>query len=211
MKKEIIKTLPVMAGYIFLGTAFGILAESQGLPFYIPLLMSVFIYAGAGQFASIPILVNPISLLQTFILTLSINARHLFYGISMLRPFSTAGLKKHYMTFALTDESFSLIINEDDTDTMFHILWLNQCYWIIGTVIGYLFGKIIPFSMEGIEFSMTALFIIIFLDKLKDKQYYATITGLAISLLCLIIFNSNYFIIPSMIGILLALAKERTL
>ena len=197
-----------MAGYIFLGSAFGILAQNQGLPFWVPLAMSLFIYAGAAQFASVPILVEPISLIQTFILTLSINARHLFYGISMLKPFSKVGKKKHYMTFALTDESFSLIIKEDDTDIIFNILWLNQVYWILGTVVGYLFGSIVPFPLDGIEFSMTALFIIVFMDKLKDKHYFATFSALAISIVCLIVFGYQYFIIPSMILILVTLSKE---
>lgn len=208
MKTTLIKTLPVMAGYIFLGSAFGILAQNQGLPFYIPVLMSIFIYAGAGQFASIPMLLNPTSLLQTFILTLSINARHLFYGISMLNPFLKAGRKKHYMTFALTDESFSLIINESDPKVMFDILWLNQLYWIIGTILGYLFGSMLPIALDGVEFSMTALFLVIFIEKLKDKQYRATFIGLGISIICLMIFNYHYFIIPSMIGIVLALNLE---
>lgn len=208
IKTSVVKTAPTMAGYIFLGSAFGILAQNQGLPFWVPLAMSLLIYAGAGQFASIPILVEPISLFQTFILALSINARHLFYGISMLKPFSKAGKKKHYMTFALTDESFTLIIKEDDTDLMFNILWLNQVYWILGTAIGYLFGSVIPFDLNGIEFSMTALFLIVFIDKLKDKHYFATFSALIISITCLLVFGYQYFIIPSMIGILLLLSKE---
>lgn len=208
MKTSIGKTAPTMAGYIFLGSAFGILAQNQGLPFWVPLTMSIFVYAGAAQFASIPILVHPISLVQTFILTLSINARHLFYGISMLKTFSNAGRKKHYMTFALTDESFSLIIKEDDTDTMFHILWLNQVYWVFGTMLGYLFGSILTFPLDGIEFSMTALFLIVFVDTLKKKEYFATLSALVISILCLLIFGYEYFIIPSMIGIIVALSKE---
>ena len=167
--------------------------------------MSVFIYAGSMQFAAVPLLVNPISLIQTFILTLSINARHLFYGISMLKPFKNAGKKKHYMIFALTDESYSLIINENDTEVMFHIQLLNQLYWIIGTVFGYYFGQMIPFSTEGIEFSMTALFLVIFVDKFKDKKYDATFLGLGMSFISLLLFGSQYFIIPAMIGIVIGL------
>lgn len=197
-----------MAGYLFLGSAFGILVESQGLPVWVALLMSVFIYAGSMQFATVPLLLNPISLLQTFILTLSINARHLFYGVSMLKIFEKMGLKKQYMIFSLTDESYSLIINEDDGDQMFNILLLNQIYWIIGTAMGYYFGRMIPFSKDGIEFAMTALFLIIFMEKLKDKQLYPTFLGLGVSTLCLIIFKPQYFIIPSMIGIVLGLQRR---
>ena len=126
----------------------------------------------------------------------------------MLKTFSNAGRKKHYMTFALTDESFSLIIKEDDTDTMFHILWLNQVYWVFGTVLGYLFGSMLTFPLDGIEFSMTALFLIVFVDTLKKKEYFATLSALVISILCLLIFGYEYFIIPSMIGIIVALSKE---
>lgn len=205
MKKNIIKTLPVMAGYVFLGSAFGILVENQNLSIWTALFMSVFIYAGSMQFAAVPLLVNPISLIQTFILTLSINARHLFYGISMLKTFKNAGKKKHYMIFALTDESYSLIINENDTEVMFHIQLLNQLYWIIGTVFGYYFGQMIPFSTEGIEFSMTALFLVIFVDKFKDKKYDATFLGLGMSFISLLLFGSQYFIIPAMIGIVIGL------
>ncbi|HLV49937.1 MAG TPA: AzlC family ABC transporter permease [Erysipelothrix sp.] len=208
MKKSVVKTVPVMAGYLFLGSAFGILVESQGLPVWVALLMSVFIYAGSMQFATVPLLLNPISLLQTFILTLSINARHLFYGVSMLKIFEKMGLKKQYMIFSLTDESYSLIINEDDGDQMFNILLLNQIYWIIGTAMGYYFGRMIPFSKDGIEFAMTALFLIIFMEKLKDKQLYPTFLGLGVSTLCLIIFKPQYFIIPSMIGIVLGLQRR---
>lgn len=197
-----------MAGYLFLGSAFGILVESQDLPVWVALLMSVFIYAGSMQFATVPLLLNPISLLQTFILTLSINARHLFYGVSMLKIFEKMGLKKQYMIFSLTDESYSLIINEDDGDQMFNILLLNQIYWIIGTAMGYYFGRMIPFSKDGIEFAMTALFLIIFMEKLKDKQLYPTFLGLGVSTLCLIIFKPQYFIIPSMIGIVLGLQRR---
>lgn len=203
-----VKTVPVMAGYLFLGSAFGILVESQDLPVWVALLMSVFIYAGSMQFATVPLLLNPISLLQTFILTLSINARHLFYGVSMLKIFEKMGLKKQYMIFSLTDESYSLIINEDDGDQMFNILLLNQIYWIIGTAMGYYFGRMIPFSKNGIEFAMTALFLIIFMEKLKDKQLYPTFLGLGVSTLCLIIFKPQYFIIPSMVGIVLGLQRR---
>ena len=208
IKHSIQKTIPVLAGYVFLGSAFGILVESQGLSIWVALFMSLFIYAGSMQFAAVSLIMNPISLIQTFILALSINARHLFYGVSMLKPFQKAGNKKYYMVFGLTDESFSLIINEDDHVTMYQIILLNQIYWLIGTVLGFYFGKVIPFSTTGIEFAMTALFLVIFVDKLKEKRYYPSFVGIVVSVVCLLIFKSQYFIIPSMIGIVLGLSKE---
>ena len=208
IKHSIQKTIPVLAGYVFLGSAFGILVESQGLSIWVALFMSLFIYAGSMQFAAVSLIMNPISLIQTFILALSINARHLFYGVSMLKPFQKAGNKKYYMVFGLTDESFSLIINEDDHVTMYQIILLNQIYWLIGTVLGFYFGKVIPFPTTGIEFAMTALFLVIFVDKLKEKRYYPSFVGIVVSVVCLLIFESQYFIIPSMIGIVLGLSKE---
>ena len=208
IKHSIQKTIPVLAGYVFLGSAFGILVESQGLSIWVALFMSLFIYAGSMQFAAVSLIMNPISLIQTFILALSINARHLFYGVSMLKPFQKAGNKKYYMVFGLTDESFSLIINEDDHLTMYQIILLNQIYWLIGTVLGFYFGKVIPFPTTGIEFAMTALFLVIFVDKLKEKRYYPSFVGIVVSVVCLLIFKSQYFIIPSMIGIVLGLSKE---
>lgn len=199
------KTLPIMAGYLFLGSAFGILISSYGFSIWIAFFMSVFIYAGAMQFASIPLLLNPISLFQTFLLTLSINIRHIFYGLSMLKPFKAAKSRKPYMIFALTDESYSLLINEDDIDVMFYIELLNQMYWVFGTIIGYIFKDFIPFNIEGIEFSMTALFIIIFLEKLYEKKYEPLFIGLFSSVLSLLIFKSQNFILFSMIFIMSAL------
>lgn len=206
IKEALIKTVPVMAGYIFLGSAFGILIQSHGFSIWIALFMSIFIYAGAMQFASIPLLLNPISLVQTFLLTLSINARHLFYGLSMIEPFKKVGKKKPYMIFSLTDESYGLLINnKSKPDLMFLIQILNQSYWIFGTVLGYLFGNLIPFSTEGIDFSMSALFIIIFMDKFFEKEYQPLFIGLFFSITSLIIFGPDYFIITSMIAIVTTL------
>lgn len=206
LKKAFVITSPIMAGYIFLGSAFGVLLQSHDFTVVVGVLMSLFIYSGAMQFAAVPLLVNPISLVQTFILTVSISARHLFYGLSMIPYFKNAGKKKLYLIFALTDESYSLLLNHtDDQGLMFLIEMLNQMYWIIGTLIGMFFGNMIPFSIEGIDFSMTALFLIIFIDKLLDKEYYALFSGLIIAFVSLLIFKQEYFIIPSMIGILLGL------
>lgn len=203
-------TLPIMAGYLFLGSAFGILVQVNDLSIWVALFMSVFIYSGAMQFASIPLLLNPINLIQVLVLTISLSARHLFYGLSMLLPFKNIGKKKPYMIFALTDESYGLILNhQDNVDLMFNIELLNQIYWVIGTAIGYLFGNLIPFSVAGIEFSMTALFIVIFFDKWLEGKTEPMLIGLVISVVSLLIFGSEYFIIPSMFGIIISLIIRR--
>jgi 4-azaleucine resistance transporter AzlC len=195
-------SVPVMAGYIFLGSAFGVLVQRAELNIMVAITMSVIIYAGSMQFAAVELLVHPISLFQTFILTLSINARHLFYGISMINPFKEAR-HKQYMIFGLTDESYSLIINhQDDPDLMFWIELINQIYWVIGSVLGYIFGAIMPFDTTGIEFSMTALFLVIFMDKLKDKQYKPQLCGLLVSIVALVLVGKQHFIFPSMVGIM---------
>ncbi len=211
LKKAAKITLPVMAGYVFLGSAFGILIQTHGFSVWVALGMSLFIYSGAMQFATIPLLLNPLSLIQTFIFTLSLSARHLFYGLSMLVPFKDTGKKKPYMIFALTDESYGLLLTHNhDKDLMFLIEAMNQSYWVIGTLLGYVFGELIPFSVEGIEFSMTALFIVIFLDKLLEKKLEPLMIGLFVSIISLLIFK-DHFIIPSMIGIgiLLFIRRKR--
>lgn len=204
-------TIPVMAGYVFLGSAFGILVQTHNFSVWVALFMSVFIYSGAMQFATIPLLLNPISLIQTFVLTLSISARHLFYGLSMLKPFEKTGAKKPYMIFALTDESYSLLLNQKDSNLMFMIQALNHSYWVLGTLLGYWFGQLIPFPLAGIEFSMTALFIVIFLDKFLEGQLEPLFIGLSMSILSLLIFGTQYFIIPSMVAILIGLIVRRKL
>lgn len=209
LSKAIELTLPVMAGYVFLGSAFGILIQTHEFSVWVALFMSLFIYSGAMQFATIPLLLNPISLIQTFVFTLSLSARHLFYGLSMIVPFKDVGKKKPYMIFSLTDESYGLLLNHaEDKDLMFMIESLNQSYWVIGTLIGYLFGHLIPFSVEGIDFAMSALFIVIFLDKYLEKKLEPLMIGLFISIISLLIFKSN-FIIPSMIGISIGLYIRR--
>ncbi len=204
-KKALKISVPVMAGYIFLGSAFGVLVQRSGLNIFVAMLMSVIIYAGSMQFAAVELLINPISLFQTFILTLSINARHLFYGISMVNPFKDAKYRQ-YMIFGLTDESYSLIINhQDDTDLIFAIELVNQLYWIVGTIIGFVFGAILPFDTTGIEFSMTALFLVIFMDKLKERKYRPQLCGLLVSIVALMIVGKEHFIFPSMVGIMAVL------
>lgn len=211
MKKEtIVKTIPAMAGYIFLGSAFGILAESQNISLWVALGMSIFIYAGSMQFAAVGLLMNPVSLIQTFIISFSINARHLFYAITMLKPFQNIGKRKPYMIFGLTDVSFSMVLDEHEHDVMYHMIVLNHLYWIVGTLIGYLIESSMTLPTQGIEFSMSAIFLLIFVDKVKEKKPYPTVLGLSVGVVCLIVFNANFFIIPSMIGIIMGLSYDFT-
>ncbi len=205
VRQGFINSVPVLAGYVVLGAAFGAYVYGNDLPFWSAVAMSVFIYAGSMQFAAVPILLMPFNFIQTFLLTLSINARLLFYGISMKKTIDKAGNKKQYMIFALTDESYSVIINQNDTESMFWTMLLNQLYWIFGTIMGYILIQYIPISTQGIEFSMTALFMVIFIEKCLDRKPVPIIIGLVSSILAFLIFGANAFVIPSMILIMGAL------
>lgn len=206
-------TIPVMTGYLFLGIAFGILLYSRGYHFGWAILMSVCIYAGSMQFVAINLLTSCFNPIIAFFMTLVINARHLFYGLAMLDRFKGMGRKKPYMIFSLTDETFSLLCSADVPFGMdgslfyFMIAFLDQIYWIAGSAIGGVLGSAFPINTRGIDFVMTALFTVIFLDQWKsNKEHLPAAIGICGSFLCLLIFGAKQFILPSMLVILIALA-----
>lgn len=212
IKKVFLKTLPVLAGYIVLGIGFGILMQKNGYAIWWVLAMSILIYAGSMQYVGVDLLTGQATLLATALTTLMVNARHLFYGISMVERYKGAGAKKPYMIFALTDETYSLVCTGETPEGinphryMFWVSLLNQSYWVTGSVIGYFLGMVIPFDMTGIEFSMTALFVTVFVQQWMDtKNHLPALTGLAATIVCLIIFGSSNFLIPSMIVITIIL------
>lgn len=205
-------TLPVLAGYIFLGMAFGILASSNGYHTGWIVLMSSFIYAGSMQFVAISLLTSSFNMIGVIGMTLMINARHLFYGLSMLDQFKNMGKKKPYMIFSLTDETFSLLCGVeapaevDQNWFYFFISLLNHGYWILGGLLGGLLGSVIAFDTQGIEFVMTALFVVILLDQWeKNKNHIPALVGIIGSLICLLIFGPANFILPSMVLITISL------
>ena len=211
-------TIPIFAGFLFLGIAYGIYMNQSGFKFYYPMFMSFIIFAGSVEFATVSWLLGSFYPVNIFFLTLMINARHLFYGLSMLEKYNIPGWKKLYLIYGMCDESFSINATVDvpkDIDRgwfMFFVTMLNQIYWVAGATIGGIFGSFIPFDTKGIEFVMTALFVVIFLENwLKEKNHSASVIGLFISFICLIIFKGTNFIIPSMIIILsvLTLLKGR--
>lgn len=209
-------SLPVMAGYIVLGMGFGILLESKGYAWWYAALMSIFIYAGSMQYVTIDLLAGGASLITAAIMTLMVNLRHIFYGLTMLEPYKDTGAKKPYLIFALTDETFSLVCspelpeNIDRKKYFFKVSVLNQCYWIFGSILGAVLGNAIAFNSAGVDFSMTALFVVIFVEQWeKTKQHLPALTGLLISIVCLLIFGASDFLIPSMVGIAAALMIER--
>lgn len=208
VKSAFLTSIPVLMGYIVLGIAFGMLLVSSGYPIYYSLLMSVFIYAGSMQFVAINLLSSSASVISTVLMTLFINARHLVYGLSMLDRFKSMGKYKPYMIFSLTDETYSLLVSNQNNDKLFMFLvsLFNQCYWVLGSLIGSAIGSFITINTKGLDFAMTALFIVIVVNQfLNTNKHLPTYIGFIVSILCLLIFGSTSFIIPSMIGILLSL------
>lgn len=209
-------TLPVLAGYIVLGMGFGIVLESKGYGVLWSFAMSLLIYAGSLQYLAIDLLSAGASLIATALTTLMVNARHLFYGISAAEKYRGLGKKKPYMIFVLTDETYSLVCggetpeNVDKKDYYFLISLFDHVYWVTGSVAGSLMGRVLPFSTEGVDFALTALFVTIFTEQwLSNKDHTAAIIGVASSVVCLIVFGATGFLIPSMVSISLLLTAVR--
>lgn len=213
VKHAFISSLPVMAGYIVLGTGFGILLSAKGYSFWWALLMSTTIFAGSMQYVGVNLLATGASILSTALMTLMVNARHLFYGISMIEDYRDMGWRKWYAIFGLTDETYSLVCGNpqlpdgvERKNYNFLLTLMNQCYWIFGSVLGAILGNVIPFNTAGIDFSMTALFVIIFVEQWeKTKQHFPALMGLSISVVCLLVFGADSFLVPAMIGISIGL------
>ena len=209
-------TIPIFAGFWFLGLTYGIYMNVSGFSFWYPMIMSLTIFAGSVEFVAVSMLLGAFAPLQSLVMTLMINARHLFYGISMLDKFRGLGLKKLYLIFGMCDESFSINYTAsipEDVDAgwfMFFVTLLNQIYWFTGSTLGGIFGSLIHFNTEGLDFVMTAMFVVIFMEQwLKDRRHESALLGLGLSLFCLLIFGADNFIIPSMITILAALTAVR--
>ena len=216
VKQAFFKSLPVMAGYFVLGIGFGILLRSAGYGTLWAFAMSLLIYAGSMQYVGVGLIAGGASVLTTAVTTVMVNARHLFYSISMIDRYKDAGKYKPYLIFALTDETYSLLCDghasaEDDPDQYrFFVSLFDHCYWVTGSVLGSLLGAVIPFSTAGIEFSMTALFIASFTEQwLNTKDHIPALTGLLGTLACLLIFGREQFLIPAMLLITLVLTVLR--
>ena len=218
IKKAFVRSIPVLAGYVVLGTGFGILLREAGYGVLWALAMSVLIFAGSMQYVGVTLLSGGVSVLTCALTTVMVNARHLFYSISMINRYKGAGKYKPYMIFGLTDETYSLLVEDDfpqeDPAALnayrFWVTLFNQCYWVAGSVIGSLLGTVLPFSTEGIEFSMTALFIASFTEQwIKSRDHVPALTGLLCTGLCLVIFGSSRFLIPSMLLITAVLTVLR--
>ena len=210
-------TIPIFAGFWFLGLTYGIYMNVSGFSFLYPMLMSLTIFAGSVEFITVNLLLGAFNPLQALFLTLMVNARHLFYGLSMLDKFRGLGWKKVYLIFGMCDESFSINYTAQippDVDRgwfMFFVTLLNHFYWFSGSTLGGIFGGLIQFNTEGLDFVMTAMFVVIFLEQwLKDRDHTSALTGLAVSAACLVLFGPDDFIIPAMLAILGCLTLLRS-
>ncbi len=209
-------TIPVMTGYVFLGFGFGIALHQNGYGVLWAAAMSLFIYAGSMQYVTVSLLAGGAGLLTVAMTTVVVNARHLFYGISMVDAYKGAGRKKPYMIFALTDETYSLVSRNQTPDGIqrhtycFLVSLFDQIYWVAGSVLGSLAGALLPISFEGIEFALTALFVTIFVEQwLSTKNHVPAVIGVAATVGCLLIFGKDIFLIPSMVLIAALLTISR--
>ena len=217
LRKAFSDTLPVMTGYLVLGIGFGILMQEKGYGILWSLAMSVFIYAGSMQYLAVSLLTGGVSLVTAALTTLMVNARHLFYGISMIERYRGLGKEKPYLIFSLTDETYSLVSSDPPQGVPYHrycllVSVLDHCYWVAGCAIGSLLGNILPISFEGIDFALTALFVTVFVEQwLSTKEHRPALIGVMSTAICLLLFGSQIFLIPSMALIaLLLLLLPRT-
>jgi 4-azaleucine resistance transporter AzlC len=213
------QTIPVMLGYIFLGIAFGLMLSDAGYNFIWAFLISVIVYAGSMQFVMVTLLSGGAGLLYTAMMTLFVNGRHIFYGLSLIEKYQDMGKKYPYMIFSLTDETYSVLCrtkvpeNMDEKKVMFYVSMLDHCYWVTGSLIGGLAGQFIIFDSTGIEFSMTALFTAIVVEQWQEKSNRISILiGGVFSVMFLLILGPDRFILPSLamsVFMLLFLRKRR--
>ena len=210
------QTIPVLAGYFVLGMGYGIYVQSLGLPVWMPMLMGTVVYGGSLEFVLASLLLSAFSPFSAFLMALMIQARHLFYGLAMLERYKGYGLRSFYMIFAMSDETFSITCSAEPPEGvdrgwfMFFITLLDQFYWVASAGLGAVVGSVLPFSTEGVDFVMTAMFTVIFLNQWeKDEQHYSALIGLAAPLACLVVFGSSSFLLPSMGCILILLLVLR--
>lgn len=221
VKKAFLATIPVLTGYLVLGMGFGVILKAKGYGVLWALGMSVFIYAGSMQYVAIDLITGGASLLTAALTTLAVNARHLFYGISMVDRYRNVK-KKGFLIFTLTDETYSLVCRDEPAEAgdgqgwfYFLVSLFDYLYWIGGSVMGSLLGAVIPFSTEGIDFALTALFVTVFVEQwLSTRDHVPAILGVAASILCLLIFGSDRFLIPAMLliaaGLMATANKEHS-
>lgn len=209
-------TVPVLAGYLTLGIAFGLMMADIGLGPLWSGLMSLTIYAGSGQILAVSLISAGTALIQAALLTLVLHFRHFFYGLSLLTQFRDTGWRKPYLIFGLTDETYALLTaaqvppDVPASDFYFAVTLLDQCYWVAGSLLGGLVGALLPFSTEGVDFAMTALFVVLLVEQVKKgENRLPALVGLICALLSLALLGPDRFLIPALVGLTLCLLALR--
>lgn len=210
MKNTFIKafklTIPVLIGYFALGISYGFLMSTINIPWFVTTLVSIILFTGSMQMILVNLLATTFNPLYSFLLAVMTGARHLFYGVSLLNRYSgLKGLKKFYTIYTMSDETFGINVSLDESEedlenTMFLVSLLDQSYWVIASTIGAVLGNIITFNTTGIEFVMTALFTVMFVEKwFETKRHFSAIAGLIITMICLLMFGKDSFVVPAML------------
>lgn len=218
LKRALIDTLPIMTGYVFLGFGFGIVMNQAGYGLFWSLALSLFTFAGSMQYVTVGLLTQGVSLLTAALTTVAVNARHIFYGISMVDAYKGMGKAKPYLIFGLTDETYSLVARGTVPEGVskkwywFFVTLFDQSWWVIGTILGACVGSLLKLNYEGIDFALTALFVTIFVEQwLSTKDHRPALIGVGASVVCLLIFGAGSFLIPAMAVIAGALIAMRRL
>ena len=218
MKKKAFKaafpyTIPIGIGFLFLGMSYGFMMQSKGFSVWYPFFMSMFIFAGSMEFVTANLLLSAFSPVAAFFLALMVNARHLFYGLSMLDKYKNLGPKKYYLIYAMCDETFSVNYtakipeNVDRGWFYFFVTLLNQLYWVSGATIGGLLGSLIHFDTTGLDFVMTTMFVVIFMEQwMKERRHFSEFVGFLAAVCCRLVFGADNFLIPTMVCILACLS-----
>ena len=217
LKQAFLDTIPVLTGYLFLGMGFGILLiEQTGKGVLWAFFMAVCMLAGSGQYLAVSLMAGGASILSAAMATFLVNARHIFYGISLVDTYKGSGKKKFYMIFGLTDETYSLVTQNQPPEGMsrhqycFVVTLLDHIYWVLGCVLGNVAGAVLPISFEGVEFVLTALFVTMFVEQwISNKNHLPAIIGIVSTGVCLAIFGNEIFLIPSMVLIAILLVISR--
>ena len=205
LKTAFVKSIPIFCIYVFVSMAYGMMMASAGFPWYDSLLVSLTVYTGAFQFVLIKFLSSGASLITIALTALLMNSRQSFYSITFLKEFKQMGRRKLYMIHTMTDETYAVnctldLPKKEKEDTMFLVALFSRCYWIVGSVLGGILGQIIPFDLTGLDFCMTALFLIIFIDQWeKAEKHTPALTGLGTGVICLLIFGENRFMLPALL------------
>lgn len=211
-------TAPVLFGYIPMGMAFGVLFNELGFHWIYATLMALVIYAGAAQFMAVGLLANHAGFTEVAITTLLLNSRHLFYGISLINKFKTRGLRKFYLIFGLTDETYSLLtgtrLPDDKDQTNFYLLItvLNHSYWVIGSTLGAIVGANISFNTSGLDFTLPTLFTVLAIEQYKSvRESWPFVMAFAVAFLSIWLFSrENMLLMSILLSIVVLLLLQRT-